>query len=183
MENNKRGQITFLLLIIIGGVLVIALFLFVGGVTVVNMYNALNQNVSVGQVNLQEINDLTFGKFHTTFINQADWWGIGTIFGMVFGLFISAFLLRGKMPKFGIIMDIVIILSFFILSVYISNTYEILINALNSAGLTFLEDQTPRTSFFIANLPIFITVIGVGCALLFHSSIPKRRGETLFEGI
>lgn len=181
-KSSKKGQISFMVLILIGGVLAVALLLFIGGVAVDNAYNALNRNVSVGQVNLQEINDDTFGKFHSTFINQADWWGLATIFGMVSGLFLSAFFLRGRMPKFGIILDVLIIFSFLILSVYVSNTYETLINAFNSAGLTFLEDKTPKTSFFIANLPIFVTIIGAGTTLLFHSSIPRRKGVS-FEAI
>ena len=122
-KESKRGQISMMLILIVGGVLVIGIFLFVGGVTVTRMNTALNQNISLGQVNLAELNDQTFGKFYNTYINQADWWGLATIFGMVFGIFISSFILRGKAPKVLILLDITIILAFLILSVYISNTY------------------------------------------------------------
>ena len=52
-----------------------------------------------------------------------------------------------------------------------------MLDAFNTAGLTFAEDFTPKTSMFILNLPIFIPIIGVIAMILFHSSIPNRSEE------
>lgn len=163
----------FLILLILVSIGVV-LFLFIGGVIITKTYNALNQDVDIGQVNLANLTSQTFGVYYTTYLNQADWWGSGVIFGMILGLMISAFVTRGRFPKAGLILDIGIIIAFFILSIYISNSYETLAISLNNAGETFLDDYAPKTSNFILNLPIYTVIIGVICMILFHSPIPKR---------
>ena len=155
---------------------------FPEGVIVVNINNALNQDIDMGQTNLAEINAKTFGMFAMTYLNHADWWGMAIIIGMVIGLFLSAYIMRNTLPKWGIIIDIFIIVGMFILSLYISSSYSILLDSLNSAGETFLEVYTPRTSTFMINLPIFIVIIGVIMMVLFHSSIPRRSEERYQEG-
>jgi len=182
MLNNKRGQFTaglfFLIFIAIFGVLFIA----IGGMVVVHLNNILSQDLQMGQVNLQDLNEETFGVYYTTYINNADWWSMSLIFGMILGLFISAYIIRGKFPKFGIILDILIIVSAFIVSLSISSTFQIIMDALASAGETFLESYSPLSSMFILNLPVFIVIIGVIIMILFHSSIPKRVEENYQKG-
>jgi len=181
MKNN-RGQMTIFIFILIMASLFAVVLLFAGGIVVVKINQALDRDLDIGQVNLETINNETFGVFTTMYTNNADWWGLSIIFGMVFGLFLSAYFVRNTLPKWGIILDIFIILVAFLLSLYVSSIYSILLDALSSAGETFMEDYTPKTAMFILNLPIFSVIIGVIMMFLFHSSIPKKREERYQSG-
>jgi len=174
---NKRGQATVILFALIFVAFFAVILIFVGGIVAVRIDQALDSNVSLGQVNLATINSQTFGVATTTYLDNADWWGMSIIFGMVLGLLLSAYFLRGRFPKWGIIIDIFIILTAFILSLYISSTYSLLLDALNAAGESFMEDYTPKTAMFILNLPIFTVIIGALAMILFHSSIPRKKEE------
>lgn len=175
--KNKKGVVTIFMLIgflfLIGGVLM----LIVGGSIIENVQEALDQNVSVGQVNFQEVADETFAPLETMIFDNADWWGTAIIFGMVFGLFAISYFARGTFPKLTIIMDLMVIFVAFIFSLYLSAIYNTLIVALSSAGETFAQVYLPKTSFFILNLPLFVVIIGIIMMILFHSSIPKKSEE------
>ena len=159
--KNRRGQTTYLLFLLIFIAFIGVIFIFLGGEVSKRINTALDQDIAVGQVNLSNINEQTFGRYNTMYINNADWWGIALIFGTVLGLWLSSFFLRGRFPKWGIILDIFILLAAFITSIYIANTYQILVDAFQTAGLTFMEDSTPKTAMFILNLPIFTVIIVV----------------------
>lgn len=179
---GKRGQSTFLMIILVVLLFLSTLLLLVGGLVTTQINIALDKNISMGQVNLKEVNAATFGKFNEMVVINADWWGMSLIFGMIFGLFLSSYVLRGRFPKWGMILDIFIIIFVFLISLYISSIYGTLLDALASAGITFLEDHVVKTSMFVLNLPVFIVVIGVIMMILFHSSIPKRTEEKIQEG-
>ncbi len=174
-KMNKKGQTTLFVGLLILILFVGLIFLYIGGVITVRMNTALSQDVDIGDVNLANITASTWGKFTTAYLNNADWWGIAMIFGSILGLFLSAFFLRGKFPKWGMVLDIFIIIAMFVLSLYISSSYRVMVNSLSSAGETFLEVYTPKTSAFMLNLPIFVVIISVIMMVLFHSSIPRRR--------
>ncbi len=179
---NKRGQSTISMIVLVVVLFLFTILLLVGGLVTTRINAALDMDVDMGQVNLKEVNANTFGKFNEMFINNADWWGISLIFGMILGLFLSSYMMRNRFPKWGIILDIFIILFVFLVSLYISSTYQTLLDALASAGITFLEDYAAKTSMFVLNLPIFVVVIGVIMMILFHSSIPKKTEERIQEG-
>lgn len=180
--KNKRGQITFFLTIVILGLFITMMMLFVGGVMTVKINGFLDQDIQIGQVNLQTVNAQHFGKFATMYLQSADWWGLCSIVGMILGLFLSAYFTRGKFPKWGIIFDIFIIVSMFMVALYFASTYSILLDVLAGTGETFLEDYTPKSSSFMVNLHIYIVIIGVMMMVLFHSSIPKKREEIIAPG-
>lgn len=180
--KNKKAQSTIMITVMLVFLFFAAILFLVGGITVVKMNEALDLDIEMGQVNLAEVNALTFGKYHEMFIVNADWWGTSLIFGMIIGLFLSAYFLRGTFPKWGIVLDIFIILFVFFISLYISSTYQILIDALAGAGETFLEDYTPKFSMFILNLPVFVVIIGVIMMILFHSKIPRRTEDRIQQG-
>ena len=179
---NRRGQSTLLMVFLLIALFISTILLLVGGLVTTQINSALDIDVDMGQVNLREINALTFGKFNEMVINNADWWGMSLIFGMILGLFLSSYILRGRLPKWGIILDIFIILFVFIISLYISSVYQTLLDSLASAGITFLEDHVTKTSMFVLNLPVFVVIIGVIMMILFHSSIPRRTEEKIQEG-
>jgi hypothetical protein len=180
--RNKRGQMSILEIFLIVGLLLFSILIFVAGVTIMKINNALNQDIDLGQVNLANVSSQTFGKYAQMFLNNADWWGISLIFGTILGIFASAYILRNTVPKWGIIIDIFIILAMFFVSLYVSSTYKILLDSFASAGETFLEDYTPRTSMFLINLPIYIVIVGVIAMVLFHSSIPRKQEEIYQSG-
>jgi hypothetical protein len=180
--NNKRGQMSIFIFIMFFALLAFAIFALVGGIALVKVNTALSQDVDIGNVNLKNITSDTFGKYTTMYLNNADWWGICTIAGLILGLFLSAYMMRNNYPKWGIILDIFIILVLFIFSLYLSASYQTIIDALASANETFLEDYIPRTSLFILNLPIFTVIIGSIMMVLFHSTIPRRTEEIRQSG-
>ena len=182
LNKNKRGQLTALLFILLFVAFAAIILIFVVGIVFIKIDQALDQNVDIGQVNLATINSQTFGIATTTYLDNADWWGMSIIFGMIMGLLLSSYFLRGRFPKWGIILDIFIILTAFIVSLYISSTFNILVNALNEAGEPFIEQYTPKTAMFILNLPIFTVIIGALAMILFHASIPKRKEERQLQG-
>lgn len=175
--KNKRGQITIFIFFGIIIVFAIIFFILLLGIIAIKTNEALNIDLDLGQVNLAELNAQTYGKYTTMILDHADFIGICAIFGMILGLFLSSYFVRGTYPKWGIILDIFIIIAFFIFSIYLSQAYTSIVNALAQADLTFLEDYMNKTSMFIVNLPIFTVVIGAIMMFLFHSSLPKRKGE------
>lgn len=180
--ENKRGQMSIFTIVGIAVIFAYVIYMLVFGTIIISINTALDRDIDIGQVNLQTINAQTFGVLATTILNNADWWGIALIFGMIMGLFLSAYLLRDMLPRYGIILDIFIILTMFILSLYLRDSYNILVNALSTTSLTFLEDYLPKTSSFLLNLPIWIVIIGVVMMVLFHSGIPRKQEETFQRG-
>ena len=176
--KNKKGQTTTFMLLGLLIIFIIVIGLIVIGSISTHTQDALSQNITIGQVNLKTVSDDTFGKLNTMILNNADWWGIATIFGMVLGLFLISYFARNTFPKIGIILDIFMILTAFIFSLYLSAIYSQLVVTLSSAGETFAQVYLPNTSFFILNLPLFTAVIGVIMMILFHSSIPRKSEET-----
>jgi len=181
MKSNK-GQMTMFLFFLIFFVFLSAIMIFVGGFITIKINSVLDQDIDLGQVNLREINDDTFGIFTTMVMNNADWWGISIIFGLVGGIFLSAYFMRGKFTKIAIILDIFFIIIAYIVSLYISSSYQLLLDTLSSAGEPFLEQYASKTSMFILNLPMFVTIIGVVSFIIFHSSIPRKSEERYQEG-
>lgn len=181
-KMGKRGQSTLLMILLLLALFFSTILLLVGGLLTTSINSALDLDVDMGQVNLQEVNEATFGQFNDMVINNADWWGMSLIFGMILGLFLSSYILRGTLPKWGLILDIFIILFVFFISLYISSIYQTLLDSLASAGITFLEDHVTKTSMFVLNLPIFVVIIGVIMMILFHSSIPRRTEERIQQG-
>lgn len=176
-KMNNRGQIAIFLLVGLVIVFLGMILFIVLGFFSTNLYDALDIDVDLGQVNLQEYNDLTIGKFNDMVVNNADWWGLALIFGMVLGLAGGAYFTRGKFPKLGILIDIGVILGAFFVSLYLSAVYSDLVIALSSAGQDFAVDHLTRSNFFILNLPLFVTIIGVLMMILFHTGIPPKQEE------
>ena len=175
--KNKKGLSTIFILY---GILILfigVILLIVIGIFASNVNEALDLDIEIGQVNLREINQQTLGQFNTMVINNADWWGTAMIFGMILGLFLTSYFLRGRFPKITIIIDLFMIFAAFLVSLYLSAVYNTVVNALTSAGETFAVEHLPNTSFFILNMPLFVAIIGVVMMILFHSSIPRKQEE------
>lgn len=158
---NKKGLsmielfvYAFVFLIV---VLLLGIFLIIYGY--INF--GLDRDIDVGQVNLQSVNNQTFGRINTAFQDNADTIGIVMIFGMVLSMFITAYFTGRNYPKIMLVVDILILVFVFILAVYISQTYNTLITSNTGGVLDPFVDNLPKGSKFILNLPIYISIIGI----------------------
>lgn len=176
-KMNRRGQTTIFLFIAVVILVLIMLAIIVLGIVSTNVNSALNIDTQIGNVNLSSVNAQTIGKFNTMVVNNADWWGIASIAGMILGLFISAYFVRNSYPKLGIILDLAFIFVTFIVSLYIRAIYSSVVTALSSAGQNFAVNNLTHSNFFILNLPIFVAIIGAVMMILFHSGIPAKSEE------
>jgi hypothetical protein len=180
--GNKKGQMTVAIFMLLFVVFAAAILIFTAGTALIEINAAVNQSIQIGQVNLQNISEQTIGIATTSFLNNADWYGIATIFGMIIGLFLASYFMRNRYPKMLVIFDILIIFSAFLISLYLTSTYRLILDTLSSAGRPFLETYTPRTSIFILNLPIFSVIVGVIMMVLTHSSIPNKFTTSALPG-
>lgn len=172
---NKKGVVTSSIFSFMVIILIATIFLGVYGLVFYYMNNSLSQNVNVGNVNLNTIRGQTFGQLNDGFLNNLDILGLAVVFGMAIGMLTNAYVFRGKYPKLFIILDIIIMFCGYLVAVYISNTYETLINA--SSSLTIFSERLSMTSTFILRLPIIVPIIGVIIMILSYSGIPKQEDE------
>ena len=175
MIKGKRG-ITFNIFYVIVMALVGIILFGVIGFIFNAVFNGLNQDVMLGAVNLSNVTTQTLGTFNTAYNNNLDLFGMFLIFGMIGGLFIASFLLRGKWDKVLIIADLIIMVVVYIMAVLISNAYESLLIA-SSGIITQFEGSMPKTSGFLLHLPRYVVIIGAVCMILFYSGIPRRENE------
>ena len=181
--RDKRG-VTFNLFtgitIALIGIIVIAVLGFVFS----SIYSGLNQDVMVGQVNLSNVTESTYGTLVNAYNSQMDILGLILIFGMIVGMLIASFLLRGKWDKILIVVDLIMMIVVYIFAVMISNYYEMLVTA-SSGVITQFEGLMPKSSNFLLHLPLYVVIVGVVAMILFYSSIPKRDTEKdiAYEGV
>lgn len=178
---NKKGSVIIQLFIFVFAVFFIGLFLglTLWGFNLVN--DVLDQDVEVGQVNLGEINALTFGKINTGFIANADTIGIVVLLGMCLLMILNGYFFGSKYPKFFLAIDILILVFVFITSVYLSQVYEVFINSTTLFDL--FKDDIPKTSKFILNLPTIIATIGSLIMIVSYSGLRKaeqNRGTNIY---
>lgn len=136
----------------------------------------LSRDIDIGGTNLQDVVDDTLGQINAGLLNSADFIGYTLIFGMVLTMFLGAYYFRGQFPKVMMVVDILILVFAYILAVYITNTYELLINS--TTQLSVYIDTLPKSSGFILKLPTFVSIIGVVMIILSYSGFPKtNEGE------
>lgn len=172
---NKRGVTTVRLFTFMAVILVGIIFLAVYGLVFYYINDSLTNNIAVGNVTLNSVRASTFGQLTNAFLTNVDLLGMGLIFGMVIAMGINAYALRGKWPKIFIIFDIFILFFVYLMSVYLSNTYETLINA--SSYLNIFTERLSNSSTFILKLPIITPIVGVIIMILSYSGIPKQEDE------
>ena len=176
-KTNKRGQVTIFLGVGIALVFAMVIMIIVIGFFSTHLKDALDIDVDLGQVNLQNVSGDIIGPYNQMVVQNADWWGLATIVGMILGLFGGAYFSRNQWPKLGLLIDIGAILVAFFISLYLSAAYSTLVIAMSSAGEDFAITYLPHTNFFILNLPIFVAIIGTVMFILFHSGIPQKPDE------
>lgn len=157
-------------------IILLGIYVTILNLTVIN----LDLDIDFGQVNLGETVQLTLGQLNTGFLNNADAIGYIVIFGLVLNMFVSAYLFRGKFPRLFMIIDIILLVFAYIVAVYVSNSYEILINA--TPDLSVYIDNLSKSSTFILKLPIFVSIIGVVIMILSYAGFPRDTEEEVIIG-
>ncbi len=176
MVKNKRGQIlgeifTFLAVAFVF-VIIIGSMLFI--------YQEVNTaltgtDIVAGQVNFTNESINTIGKINTGLLNSADLIGLLFLFGMVIAMVVNGFVNRGSNPKVFFAIDFLIMLFAYILAVYISNSFETVLNLLPFKSL--LVENLGGSLTFMLLLPRITLITGVITLIVTYAGIPKTKEE------
>lgn len=179
---NKKGSNIIQMFVFVFAVFFIALFLGLTLFVFNTVDDALGQDIDIGQVNLKDINDLTLGKMNTGFVTNADTIGIVVLLGMCLLMIFNGYFFGSKYPKLFLALDILILIFVFILSVYISQVYELFINSTDL--FVVFKDDIPKTSKFVLNLPSIIATVGALIMIVSYSGLRReeRNKEINFYG-
>ena len=169
---NKKGSSVFYGFVIIFVALLFAIFLGVAVYSFNIVNDVLSQDVDIGQVNLKNVSDTTFGQINTGFINNADTIGILFLFGMCLMMILNGYFIGSQNPKLFFVVDIFLLALFFIPAIYVSQIYETFINSSTVFSSTF-TDTIPKTSKFLLNLPTIVGTVGVITMILSYAGIRK----------
>jgi len=178
---NKKGTSVIWGFVIIFTSLLMAIFLGITVFTFNTVNDVLRQDVDMGQVNLRNISDATFGQINTGMLNNADTIGVILLFGMVLLMIFSGFFLGRNNPKIFFIVDMFILVLFFIPAIYVSQVYETFINSTSLLSDVF-TNTISKTSKFMLNLPIIIASAGILTMILTYTRVRKRGDEQGGDG-
>lgn len=171
---NKRGSSVTFGFVLIFVALLGAIFLGI----VVYAFNVVNdtisQDVDIGQVNLKEVSDATFGQINTGIKDQADTIGILMLLGMCLLMIINGYFTAGKFPKLFFVIDIFLLALFFIPAIYVSQIYLTFINSTTVFSDTFIN-IIPKTSKFVLNLPLIVSTVGVLTMIVSYAGLRRER--------
>lgn len=173
--KNKKGSV-YLGFIVIFVALLFAIFLGLAVFGFNTANDVLSIDVDIGQVNLKTVSDATFGQINQGIINNADTIGIIFLLGMVLLMILNGFFLGSKMPKLFFVVDMFLLILFFIPAIYVSQVYEIFINSTPILSSTYI-DILPKTSKFLLNLPEIIASAGIITMILSYSGLGKKEDE------
>lgn len=179
--KNKRGMATKDMFVIIIALFLVVTFLGIYGLIFSTIDSNLDIDVDLGQVNLKDVNNNTFGQISDALINRLDMLGIVLIFGTIGFMFLSAFVFRGSYPRVMIVADIFILIGAYILAVYITQSFNTLINA--DTLLNIYQNSMPLSAGFILKLPGIVAIIGIITMILSYSGIPKEEDDQLLGGV
>jgi hypothetical protein len=170
--KNKKGQSLSQLVILVAISIVIILFfgIWIFGT---NIMNDELQNIGVlpnTEINFTEITEATMGKTVEgyDFLKMIS---MLMIFGFSLSILLSSFLERTH-PGLGFVIHLFLTIIGVIFAAYVSNTYEDLL--LDPVFGSTLAEFT-ASNFIMANLPMWIAVIGIAGMILLMSGIPRDR--------
>jgi len=170
--KNKKGTSLAWGLVIVFASLLMAIFL---GITVYsfNLVNTvLSEDVDIGQVNLKNVSEATFGQINSGMLANADTIGIILLLGMCLMMIINGYYIGSKNPKLFFVIDVFLLALFFIPSIYVSQIYQTFINSSTVFQDTFIN-VIPKVSKFLLNLPTIIASVGIITMILSYAGIRK----------
>jgi uncharacterized membrane protein YedE/YeeE len=180
VPRNKRGDFLGIVVLIVLAFIIITIsvvFLFIQRTTETKLQETLGTLPAgtFGSTNASAVITDTFGDVGLSY-NQLKWITVMLIFGMIIGIFIGSYMVTTKPVMF--IPYIFMIVICVIISVGISNSYEVMMNNPTLAS-TFAEFT--GANHFMLLLPVYISIIGfVGGIIMFVRW--ARRDEYLYNG-
>jgi len=171
--KNKRGGFTDLFIFMIFAFVIVfisVLWVYMGGLAQDRMEE------TIGQMDLHDtegnnatvVIQNTIGDFNTS-ISALNWIAVFLIGGMILSIFIGSYLVTTK-PIFFIPYLFIVIIAI-VVSVPMANTYETLLSDA-TLGATF--SGFVGASWIMLNLPIWITIIGIGGGIIMFSRMGKK---------
>ena len=173
---NKKGQSLVNLIVFSGLIFVFVIML---GITLY-FFSQINvalvdSNINANGLNYSNFSAETVGKVNTAFQNQSDLIGTLFIFGVVFSLFIAGYFNRNNNSILFFVVDFMILILAYIIAVYISNSYEMILTALpfNDLIITNLNN----TSTLLLNLPLITLITGAITMVISYAGLPRTQEE------
>ena len=169
-KNKKAGMLDLIIAIALSFILAICLVLFFYAQNEVedkfyDIAPQLQENIG-NSTNVTLVIANTLGKTTNAF-NSFKWISVLLIFGFFISILISSFLVRTH-PAWFIGYVFMVIISI-IVSVYVSNTYEVLM-ANPTLESTFLTGFFAQNWIFL-NLPVWVTIIGFLAGILMYINL------------
>lgn len=168
-QNKKGGMFDLILAIALALILAVSLVLFTFAQNKLHtklIQQAPQLQKHITNENVTDIINNTFGEVGNAY-DSFKWISVMLIFGFFLSILVTAFLVRTHPAWFvGYIFIVVISV---IVSVYISNAYEKLMNnaTLSSTFMTGFFGQ----NWIFLHLPIWITIIGLIAGLLMYINL------------
>jgi len=170
--KDKRGGFTdlFIFIIVAFIVAIIAVvFIFIGATATDKLHEEMDNMdlVGDGNNNVSVVIDNTMGKTSLAY-QTLRWTSILMFFGMIIGIFIGSYMVQTK-PIFFIPYIFLLIIAI-VVSVGMANAYDTLMLDPTLAS-TFAT--TGGINWFLLNLPIIVTIVGIVGAIIMFSRLGK----------
>ena len=170
-KAGKLNAVMLFVLIFLGFMGIIIMGIFVYGANLVNT-SFRSIDVNIGNVNFTESYEDTLGIGINVFLNSADNYGIGLLFGMVLLMVISSFMFKER-QKVWIVIEFVILIVSYIFAVTVQRAYNTVINS-STELLDIYSINLINSSKFILNLPIIIPIVWAFIIILSYGLFKKE---------
>lgn len=169
---NKKGLATVNMFLYVFGVFFGIVFLGIIVFIFTQVTTVLRTDIDVGQVNLKNVTDDSLGKITDGLADNADNLGIMLILGMALMMIMNGYYFGSRNNKIWLVIDFFILIFVFILAVYMSQTYETLINSTTLLSEIFI-DTIPKASKFVLNLPSIVATLGALIMIFSYAGINR----------
>lgn len=175
MNKQATAMVGIMMYIFLTFFAILFLGLYVFGFSLIS--DQLNTDVDVGQVNLRDANQQTFGALSDALVLNADILGIVILLGMTLVMILNGYFTAGRHNILWLVIDFFVLIFAFILSVYIAQVYDLVINS--TALLDVYINSMPKSSKFILNLPIIVSTVGALTMVATYAPIRKSRATNV----
>jgi len=180
LVRNKRGAFADLFIFMIFAfviVLISGVLLYISDTTNTQLQDTIGQMNDLHDTqgnNASQVISNTMGSADSSF-QALQWIAVFLIAGMILSIFIGSYLVTTK-PIFFIPYLFIVIIAI-VVSVAMSNAYETLIN---TPSLASTYAGFSGANYIMLNLPIWITIVGIGGGIIMFSRMGKK--EDMYYG-
>lgn len=171
---RRKGMTTMQMFTFTFTVFFLLVFMGLALIVFTTINDILNMDVDIGQTNLQEINQDSFGKITTGLLNNADIICLAIIFGQMISMFMIGYLF-GDDNKLWIPTDLIILIFIMIFSIYLAQAYQLVINTPSSLFNVYSDNLT-KSSLLLLNLPELTGIIGALLMIFTYTKFGYREG-------